>query len=63
MKASFDTDDSWERQIVAISLKARAELLMKLLEPEDACKSIRKEWKSDLRAIKRVYHYYSGKSI
>jgi hypothetical protein len=63
MKAKFDTEEVWESQLVAISLKAEAKLLTSLLEPTDVCESIRKEWEEDLKAIKHVYHYYSGKKI
>lgn len=63
MKATFDTTEVWENQLVAISLKAEATLLTSLLKPTDVCESLRKEWEEDLEAIKHVYHYYSGKRI
>ena len=63
MKATFDTTEVWENQLVAMSLKAEALLLIDFLKAEDACQSIRDEWKEDLAAIKHVYHYYSGKRI
>jgi hypothetical protein len=46
-----------------MSLKAEALALIEFLKSEDACQSIRDEWTEDLAAIKRVYHYYSGKQI
>ena len=63
MKATFDTKEVWENQLVSISLKAEAKLLSSLLKPADVCKSLREEWEEDLKAIKHVYHYYSGRKI
>jgi hypothetical protein len=63
MKATFDTVQAWETQLVSTLLKEEATLLTVFLKPTDVCESLRKEWEEDLKAIKHVYHYYSGKRI
>jgi hypothetical protein len=52
-----------EQDFVAMSLYRQAEVINSLLKENDVCAWKRKEWKKDLKHIKAVYFYYTGRAI